>query len=68
VDEDLPHDACLHAAESLGSGKLDGKVVTFRPHGWRYDVTTGNTLNVADYELATYRVKVVDGKIMVAIG
>ena len=60
-------DACLHHGQSLGTSKLDGKVVTCRGHGWRYNVTTGNTLHVPDYGVATYPVKVVDGKIMVAL-
>jgi nitrite reductase/ring-hydroxylating ferredoxin subunit len=60
-------DSCLHKGSSLGAGKLDGKVVTCRSHGWRYDVTTGSTMNVPDYGVAAYPAKVVDGKILVAV-
>lgn len=60
-------DACLHAGGSLGTGKLEGKVVTCRLHGWRYNVTTGNTLNVPDYGVKSYPVNVADGKILVAV-
>jgi nitrite reductase/ring-hydroxylating ferredoxin subunit len=60
-------DGCLHHGVSLGTSELDGKIVTCRGHGWKYDVTTGNTLNVPDYGVSAYPVKVVDGKIMVAI-
>ena len=59
--------ACLHQGLSLGTSRLDGKVVTCRGHGWRYDVTSGSTLHVPGYGVATYPVKVVDGKIMVAV-
>ena len=59
--------ACLHQGQSLGSSPLDGCVVTCRGHGWRYNVTTGNTLHVPDYGVQTYPVKVVDGKIMIAL-
>ena len=59
--------ACLHQAQSLGSSPLNGCVVTCRGHGWRYNVTTGNTLHVPDYGVRTYPVKIVDGKVMVAI-
>ncbi len=59
--------ACLHQGQSLGSSKLEGKVVTCRAHGWRYDVTTGNTIHVPDYGVASYPVKIVDEKIMVAL-
>lgn len=60
-------DTCLHQGQSLGWSKLEGKVVTCRGHGWRYDVTTGHVTEVPGYGVATYPVKVVDGKIMVAI-
>jgi nitrite reductase/ring-hydroxylating ferredoxin subunit len=59
-------DACRHQGLSLGTSKLEGKVVTCRAHGW-YDVTTGCTLHVRDFGVATYPVKIVDGKIMVAV-
>jgi nitrite reductase/ring-hydroxylating ferredoxin subunit len=59
-------DGCLHHGVSLGASELDGKIVTCRGHGWKYDVTTGSTLNVPGYGVAAYSVKVVDGKIMVA--
>jgi len=61
-------DSCLHQGASLGNSKFEGKVVTCRGHGWRYDVTTGGTLHVPDYGVATYPVKVVDRKILVAAG
>ena len=35
-------------------------------HGWRYDVTTGSTMNVPGYGVTSYPAKVVDGKILVA--
>jgi nitrite reductase/ring-hydroxylating ferredoxin subunit len=60
-------DSCLHHGMSLGNSKLDGKIVTCNAHGWKYDVTTGNTMHVPDYGVASYPVKVVDGKILVAI-
>jgi len=59
--------ACLHQGQSLGSSPLDGCIVTCRAHGWRYNVTTGNTQHVPDYGVLTYPVKVVDGKILVAL-
>jgi nitrite reductase/ring-hydroxylating ferredoxin subunit len=55
-------DACLHAGSSLGAGVLEGKVLTCRGHGWRYDVTTGAVLGVR-----AYPVQVVDGRIKVAV-
>jgi nitrite reductase/ring-hydroxylating ferredoxin subunit len=60
-------DGCLHHGSSLGSGKLEGKLVTCRAHGWRYDVTTGSTMHVPGYGVAPYPAEVVDGKILVCI-
>jgi nitrite reductase/ring-hydroxylating ferredoxin subunit len=60
-------DSCLHQGSSLGSSELDGKIVTRRGHGWRYDVTTGSTLHIPGYGLPTYPVKVENGRIMVAV-
>ena len=59
--------ACLHKGASLGYGKLDGKVVTCRAHGWRYDVTTGSTMNSPGYGVKSYPAKIVDGKVFVDI-
>jgi nitrite reductase/ring-hydroxylating ferredoxin subunit len=59
-------DGCLHHGVSLGTSQLEGKVVTCRGHGWKYNVTTGSTLNSPGYGVATYPVQVVDGKILVA--
>ena len=61
-------DSCLHQGSSLGTSRLDGKIVTCRGHGWRYDVTTGETVHVPGYGVASYPVKIVEGKIMVTIG
>ena len=60
-------DTCLHQGVSLGISKLEGNIVTCRGHGWKYDVTTGSTYPVPGVGVATYPVKVVEGKIMVAI-
>lgn len=60
-------DSCRHQGLSLGTSKLEGKIVTCRGHGWKYDVTTGSTLASPGYGVAAYPVKVVDGKIMVAV-
>ena len=57
---------CMQRA-SLGSDEFDGKIITCRAHGWRYDVTTGSTLHVPGYGVASYPAKVVDGKVLVAV-
>src|SRR5579862_8305041 len=35
------HDTCIHAGASLAAGKVAGKVVTCRAHGFKYDLSTG---------------------------
>jgi nitrite reductase/ring-hydroxylating ferredoxin subunit len=59
-------DSCAHAGASLGAGKLSGTIVTCRAHGLRYDVTTGQ-VTTGGFGVAAYAVKVVDGKIMIAV-
>ena len=60
-------DTCAHQGSSLAQGKLDGKVVTCRSHGWRYDVTTGYLTSSPGFGVTSYPVEVVEGKIMLAI-
>ncbi len=60
-------DSCQHKGASLGNGQLNGKVVTCRAHGWRYDVTTGSTMASPGYGVTAYPAKVVDGKILIAM-
>jgi nitrite reductase/ring-hydroxylating ferredoxin subunit len=60
-------DGCLHHGASLGFGKVEGKVVTCRAHGWKYNVTTGKTLHVPDYGVGCYQVKIEDGKVFVSL-
>jgi nitrite reductase/ring-hydroxylating ferredoxin subunit len=61
------NDACAHAGASLGSGKLHGTIVTCRAHGFRYDVTSGKCTHIAGLGVVTYLVKLVEGKIFVAV-
>ena len=60
-------DKCPHAGASLGFGKLEGRVVTCRAHGWKFNVATGKMVNVPDFSVGCYTVKVEDGKIWVAV-
>jgi nitrite reductase/ring-hydroxylating ferredoxin subunit len=60
-------DSCLHAGSSLGAGELHGKFVKCRAHGWKYDVTTGCMLGIPGLGVTAHAVKVVDGRIMVAV-
>ena len=60
-------DSCMHQGASLGSGKIDGKIVTCRAHGLKYDVTTGFVGGSPGFGVTAHAVQVVDGKIAVAV-
>src|SRR5262245_45333712 len=60
-------DSCVHQGSSLSQGKIDGKIVTCKGHGWRFDVATGYVASSPGFGVPSYAVEVVDGKIMVAI-
>jgi nitrite reductase/ring-hydroxylating ferredoxin subunit len=59
-------DSCVHAGASLGAGKLEGRVLTCRAHGFRYDVTTGQ-VTTGGLGVTSYPAKVSDGRIFVAV-
>ena len=58
-------DQCVHLGSSPVIGKLDGKLVIYRSQGWRYDIMTRYANS--ELEVAAYPVKVVDGRILIAI-
>lgn len=58
-------DSCLHQGSSLAQGRLNGKIVVCRAHGWKYDVTTGSLTLNPEQGVASYPVKIIDGKILV---
>src|SRR5215467_11613515 len=59
--------SCPHAGGSLGAGKLEGNIVTCRSHGMKIDVTTGCFNGTTSFGVTSHPVKVVDGKIYVAL-
>ncbi len=60
-------DSCMHQGASLGAGKIDGKIVTCRAHGLKYDVTTGFVGGSPGYGVASHQVQVVNGKIAIVV-
>ena len=60
-------DSCMHQGASLAAGKLDGKIVTCRAHGLKYDVTTGFVGGSPGFGVASHAVQIVNGKIYVAV-
>ena len=57
-------DTCAHRGGSLGSGTLEGDIVTCPLHGWQYDVTTGECKMNPQVTLKSFEVKV-DGDSLV---
>ena len=56
-----------YACAALGTGELRGNIVRCRAHGWRYDVTTGRTVDVPEYGVTRYPVREVEGTILVGV-
>lgn len=59
-------DFCRHKGGSLGKGELEGSVVTCPLHGWRFDVTSGDCLNMPSCrKLQLFPVSVEAGEVVV---
>ena len=58
---------CPHAGSSLVNGTLSGKILTCRSHGLKFDVTNGCYAGTSSAAVASYPVKIVDGKILVSV-
>lgn len=60
-------DTCSHAEASLSEGTIDGDRVECPRHGACFNIKTGAALTLpAMVPVATYRVKIEDGAILVA--
>ena len=60
-------DTCPHMGGSLGLGQLDGTIVTCNLHGMKIDVVSGCFAGTTGFAVVSYPVKIVAGKIMVAV-
>lgn len=69
VDEVLAvNDICSHGAVSLSEGEVDGCTLECWLHGSRFDLRTGAALSLPATEpVASYPVKVEDGKVLVSV-
>jgi nitrite reductase/ring-hydroxylating ferredoxin subunit len=59
-------DTCVHCGASLASGTLDGHDVTCPGCSWHYDVRTGCVMGVPALCIDTFKVEIVDSRVMVA--
>ena len=60
-------DECLHRSGSLGHGRLTGGHVACPVHGWRFDLRTGASMDEPGRRLRVYRLRVVDGRVLVTV-
>ena len=64
-------DECPHVEASLGSGKLEGKLVTCPAHQWQFDITTGECITVDRCDdgcyVDTYPVKIENDEIILSL-
>lgn len=58
---------CAHMGCPLEGGRLEGAILTCPCHDWRFDVRTGVFVDAPELALATFPVKVKDGKIHIGI-
>ena len=61
------HDTCPHAQGPLGSGLLEGAVVSCPFHGWKFDVTTGTCQVRESASVPAFRVKVEGEDVLVCV-
>lgn len=59
--------SCAHRGGPLGEGELDGRVVTCPWHAWRWDVTSGASVNNPAVKMGCYPVRVEGGAVFVEI-
>jgi 3-phenylpropionate/trans-cinnamate dioxygenase ferredoxin subunit len=59
---------CAHMACPLDGGRLEGDVITCPCHDWQFNVRSGAFLDAPELSIATYPVKVEDGKVHVGLG
>lgn len=58
---------CPHEGGPMSEGMIAGGVVTCPLHGWRTDVTTGESLELPGVKVNTFEVKVENGKIYLKV-
>jgi len=58
---------CPHEGGEMAEGPLSGNIVTCPLHGWRCDVTTGESLELPGVKVSSYEVRVEDGKVFIKV-
>lgn len=58
---------CPHAGGSLGTGRVQGLIVTCPRHNWGFNVKTGACVTQKMYSLATFPTRAADGFLWVDV-
>ena len=58
---------CAHRGGPLGEGIVHGGAVTCPLHNWVYDLATGKAMGADEGEVRTYPVRVIDGRVLIAL-
>lgn len=58
---------CAHAGGPVGTGELNGCIVTCPWHGWQYDVSTGRHCLTENISQQPFPVTVQDGEVFVEL-
>lgn len=59
---------CAHRGLPVGSGRLDGHVLTCPVHEWQYDVRTGHGVNPAGAKLRSLPLRIDGDDVLVDLG
>ncbi len=64
-------DECPHVGASLGTGKLNGKLVTCPAHDWQFDITNGECVTIDRCDdgcfIDTYPVRIENDEIILSL-
>ena len=58
---------CAHRGGPLSEGIVHGGAVTCPLHNWVYDLATGKAMGADEGEVRTYPVRVIDGRVLIAL-
>lgn len=58
---------CPHAGGPIGTGQLNGSVVTCPWHGWQFDVCTGQHCLTQNVKTETFPTSVEDGDVFIEL-
>ena len=60
-------DVCPHMGASLGSGQLEGDIVTCPWHGWRFRITDGTWADNPRIKIKSFPVRVVGDDVQLEV-